>query len=167
MKSDTSEGAPNGRIKATLPAPYIIGRRMWHPEHSKAAYPTREKLMTDCVPILRQEIELLREAGADTIQLDEPWLSTMVDPDFREREGVTDVQYEMGQCVDFINQTLDGIEGVDTGMHLCHAHFDREHGTEGPLRPNHARVGKGAGRHNFDGICHASRGRIGIARPIS
>ena len=53
--------------------PYIIGRRMWHPEHSKAAYPTREQLMTDCVPILRQEIELLREAGADTVQLDEPY----------------------------------------------------------------------------------------------
>ena len=46
---------------------------MWHPEHSKAAYPTREQLMTDCVPILRQEIELLREAGADTVQLDEPY----------------------------------------------------------------------------------------------
>ena len=90
---------------------------MWHPEHSRAAYPTREKLMTDCVPILRQEIELLREAGADTIQLDEPWLSNMVDPSFREREGVSDIQYEMDQCVDFINQTLDGIEGVDTGMH--------------------------------------------------
>jgi 5-methyltetrahydropteroyltriglutamate--homocysteine methyltransferase len=125
-------GRTQRRIKATLPAPYIIGRRMWHPEHSKAAYPTREKLMTDCVPILRKEIELLREAGADTIQLDEPWLSTMVDPDFREREGVTDAKYEMAQCVDFINQTLDGIEGVDTGMHLCHAHFDHKHGTEGP-----------------------------------
>ena len=33
------------RLKATLPSPYIIGRRMWSPEHSRAAYPTREKLM--------------------------------------------------------------------------------------------------------------------------
>ena len=57
--------------------------------------------MTDCVPILRQEIELLREAGADTIQLDEPWLSTMVDPDFRAREGVTDAKYEMGPMCRF------------------------------------------------------------------
>ena len=38
----------------------------------------------------------------------------------------------MDQCVDFINQTLDGIKGVETGMHLCHAHFDHKHGTEGP-----------------------------------
>ncbi|WP_179130883.1 cobalamin-independent methionine synthase II family protein [Candidatus Entotheonella palauensis] len=125
-------GRTQRRVKATLPAPYIIGRRMWHPEHSKAAYPTRERLMADCVSILRQEIELLRDAGADTVQLDEPWLSTMVDPNFREKEGVTDPQYEMDLCVDLINQTLDGIEGIDTMMHLCHAHFDREHGSEGP-----------------------------------
>ncbi len=120
------------RVKATLPAPYIIGRRMWHPEHSKGAYPTREKLMADCVPILRQEVKALRDAGADTVQLDEPWLSTMVDPEFRERERVTDVPYEIDLCVDLINQTLDGIQGIATGMHLCHAHFDRKHGTAGP-----------------------------------
>jgi len=35
------------RVKATLPSPYIIGRRMWHPEHSRAAYPTRERLMAE------------------------------------------------------------------------------------------------------------------------
>ena len=119
------------RVKATLPAPYIIGRRMWHP-HSQAAYPTPEKLMAACVPILRQEIELLRDAGADTVQLDEPWLSTLVDPRFREREHITDIQYEMDLCIDMINQTVDGIQGIETGMHLCHAHFDHRHATEGP-----------------------------------
>jgi 5-methyltetrahydropteroyltriglutamate--homocysteine methyltransferase len=133
-------------VKATLPSPYIIGRRMWHPEHSKAAYPTCEKLMHDCVPILRQEIEAVRDAGADTIQLDEPWLCTLVDPKFREKEGVTDLQYEMDLCVDLVNQTVDGITGVETSMHLCHAHFDHKHGTEGPydvIMPalNRARVG--------------------------
>ena len=119
------------RVKVTLPAPYIVGRRMWNAEHSRTAYPTREKLMADCVPILRQEIEAVREAGADTIQLDEPWLSTLVDPQFREREGITDVKYEMDLCVDLINQTLDGIRGIATSMHLCHSHFGRKHGTEG------------------------------------
>jgi 5-methyltetrahydropteroyltriglutamate--homocysteine methyltransferase len=131
------------RVKATLPSPYIIGRRMWHPEHSKSAYPTREKLMAACVPILRKEIEVLREAGTDTVQLDEPWLSTLVDPRFREKEGITDVQYEMDLCVDLINQTVDSIRGVEIGMHLCHAHFDHKHGSEGPydlIMPALARV---------------------------
>jgi 5-methyltetrahydropteroyltriglutamate--homocysteine methyltransferase len=125
-------GRTRRRIKATLPSPYIIGRRMWHPEHSRAAYPTRQQLMAACVPILRQEIQAVRAAGADTVQLDEPWLSVLVDPKFREKEGVTDVAYEMDLCVDLLNQTLDGITGIDTGMHLCHAHFDRRHASEGP-----------------------------------
>ncbi len=123
------------RVKVTLPAPYIIGRRMWHPDHSKKAYPTRETLMEACVPILRKEIELLCGAGADTIQLDEPWLSTMVDPAFCRREGIDDVSYEADRCVDLVNQVLDGMDGVATGMHLCHAHFERRHGTEGSYEP--------------------------------
>ena len=125
-------GRTERRVKATIPSPYIIGRRMWHADHSKAAYPTREKLMEACVPILRQEIEAVRDAGADTVQLDEPWLCTLVDPAFREKEGVTDVQYEMDLCVDLVNQTVEGIDRIDTSMHLCHAHFDRQHGSEGP-----------------------------------
>lgn len=123
------------RVKITLPAPYIIGRRMWHPDHSKKAYPTPEKLMEACVPILRKEVELLRDAGAETVQLDEPWLSTMVDPAFCRREGVDDPAYEMDLCTDLVNQVLDGLDGVATGMHLCHAHFQRQHGTAGSYEP--------------------------------
>ncbi len=120
------------RLKVTLPSPYIIGRRMWHPEHSRAAYPTREALMADCVGVLRREIAAVREAGADTIQLDEPWLATLVDSRFREKEGIRDPQYEMALCADLVNQTLDGIGDIATAMHLCHAHFDHRHATEGP-----------------------------------
>ena len=123
------------RIKVTLPAPYIIGRRMWHAEHSRKAYPTREALMEACVPILRQEIQALRTEGIDTLQLDEPWLATMVDPDFCRREGVDDPPREMDRCVDLVNQVLDGFDDLATGMHLCHSHFARRHGTRGSYEP--------------------------------
>ena len=123
------------RVKITLPAPYIIGRRMWHPDHSKKAYSRPELLMEACVPILRREIESLRDAGVDTVQLDEPWLSTMVDPVFCQREGIDNPLNEMDRCVDLVNQVLDGFDDLATGMHLCHAHFDRLHGTEGSYEP--------------------------------
>ncbi|MDP7015071.1 MAG: cobalamin-independent methionine synthase II family protein [Pirellulaceae bacterium] len=119
------------RIKCTLPSPYIIGRRMWHSDHSTSAYPTREALMRDCVPILRREIVAIREAGAATVQLDEPWLSAMVDSRFREREGISAPHYQMDLCADLINQTVSGITGIDTAIHLCHAHFNRRHVSEG------------------------------------
>ncbi len=112
-------------VKATLPAPYLVGRRLWAQERSRPAYDTRERFMESCVPILRREIELIREAGADTIQLDEPWLSRLVQRRYQEREGIADVQSELDRCADLINQTLDGIEGLATEIHLCHAHSGR------------------------------------------
>jgi 5-methyltetrahydropteroyltriglutamate--homocysteine methyltransferase len=87
--------------------------------------------MRDCVPILRREIVAIREAGAATVQLDEPWLSAMVDSRFREREGISAPHYQMDLCADLINQTVSGITGIDTAIHLCHAHFNRRHVSEG------------------------------------
>ena len=40
----------------------------------------------------------------------------MVDPRRREQDQITDVQYEMDLCVDLLNQTLDGIRGIETGI---------------------------------------------------
>ena len=153
------------RVKATLPAPYIIGRRMWHPEHSRAAYPTREKLMRDCVGVLRREIEAVRAAGADTVQLDEPWLATLVDPKFRAEEGIGDVRYEMDLCADLLNQTLDGLGGIETSVHLCHAHFARQHKTEGSydlIMPALARVR--AGTISLELATPAAGGLASLAR---
>src|SRR5688572_10869629 len=62
------------RLKATLPAPALLGERMWDAEKSKAAYPTREAFVRDCVPILRREVELLQAEGVSLIQVDDPHL---------------------------------------------------------------------------------------------
>ena len=53
----------NRQIKATLPAPALLGERMWDPQRSAKAYPTRDAFVRDCVPILRREVELLRDEG--------------------------------------------------------------------------------------------------------
>jgi 5-methyltetrahydropteroyltriglutamate--homocysteine methyltransferase len=49
----------------------------------------------------------------------------------------------MDLCADLLNQTLDGFSGIATAVHLCHAHFARQHKTEGPydlIMPALARV---------------------------
>ena len=123
------------RVKATLPGPYTIGRRMWHEEHSREAYPHPSDLMRACAPVLRQEIELLEEAGADTVQLDEPWLCVLVDPAKRAEDGIEDMEAEIDLCAEVVNAALEGVTGITTGLHLCHAHFDHRHGSEGALDP--------------------------------
>jgi 5-methyltetrahydropteroyltriglutamate--homocysteine methyltransferase len=130
-------------VKATLPSPYIIGRRMWHPDHSAAAYPQREDLMWACVPILQQEIRAIIAAGADTIQLDEPWLATLVDKDHRAKEGIEAVEREMALCADLLNAVLEAAADAETAVHLCHAHFDHQHGSSGAyhiIMPTLARI---------------------------
>jgi len=65
-------------IKVTLPGPYLLTRAMWLQGVSEAVYPTKEHLADDVVAILRQELEDLRDAGADFVQFDEPVLSELV-----------------------------------------------------------------------------------------
>src|SRR2546426_1055335 len=60
------------RVKVALPSPYLIGQRMWMPEHSQAAYPTREAFCEALVPVLRNELLAIRDVGVDVIQFDEP-----------------------------------------------------------------------------------------------
>jgi 5-methyltetrahydropteroyltriglutamate--homocysteine methyltransferase len=115
-------------IKATLPAPALLGERMWDAEKSSAAYPTREDFVRDCVPILRHEVELLRESGATIIQIDDPHLCLFVDD--QVRSGYQDPDQAADFSVDMNNQLIEGIEGVTMAVHLCRRAGARARGDE-------------------------------------
>ena len=87
--------------------------------------------MDACIPIIRAEIEKLVGMGVDAIQLDDPWLALLVDPDYRSREGIDDVEHEIGLSVRGVNEATEGVEGPFLSVHLCHAHFNRSHATKG------------------------------------
>ena len=107
----------NLAIKATLPAPALLGERMWDQEKSSPAYPTREDFVRDCVPILRREVELLRDEGVAVVQVDDPHLCLFVDPDVRSQ--YTDPDRAADFAVDMDNQVFEGIGGVTRAVHLC------------------------------------------------
>ncbi|HEU5318470.1 MAG TPA: cobalamin-independent methionine synthase II family protein [Chloroflexota bacterium] len=123
------------RVIVAIPSPYTIARRMWSPEHSRGAYATREDFLTACVPIVRREIERLAALGVQAIQLDDPWLALLVDPAYRERVGIKDVDHEIELSIQGVNGATEGIWGssdVLLSVHLCHAHSNRRHSTRGP-----------------------------------
>ncbi|HUQ72886.1 MAG TPA: cobalamin-independent methionine synthase II family protein [Planctomycetaceae bacterium] len=107
----------NRRLKATVPAPALLGERMWDPVKSAKAYPKREDFVRDCVPILRREVELLRDQGVSIIQVDDPHLCLFVDPDVRAQYEDADRAADF--AVDMDNQVVDGIAGVKLAVHLC------------------------------------------------
>lgn len=123
----------NRMTKATIPSPYLIGRRSWHPERSARAYPTREAFMEALVPILRQELDELSRSGVDIVQIDEPDLGVLVDP--AVRRDVDDWERELDVAVGLINELIDGISGVGLAMHLCRRRLGRAPWASGGYEP--------------------------------
>ncbi len=105
------------RIKVTLPAPALLGERMWDAEKSALAYPTREDFVQACVPFLRREVELLRDEGVDVVQIDDPHLCLLVDPQVRAHYEDADKEADFSAAMN--NQVVEGTEGVKLAVHLC------------------------------------------------
>ncbi|MDP7277761.1 MAG: cobalamin-independent methionine synthase II family protein [Planctomycetaceae bacterium] len=111
------------QVKVALPSPYLIGQRMWEPGYSESAYPTREAFCEALIPSLRQELLAIRDQGVDVIQLDEPHLCVLVDPEVRAT--FEDPEAEMRHAVDWINAIVDGVDGVQLSVHLCRRNWGR------------------------------------------
>src|SRR5262245_42922704 len=110
--------------KVALPSPYLLGQRMWDPQRSAAAYPTREDFMRALVPVLRGELEAVRKAGLRRVQLDDPHLCLFVDE--RVRQEYADPRRELDLCVELINGVLEGFDDLDTAIHLCRRNKARQ-----------------------------------------
>jgi 5-methyltetrahydropteroyltriglutamate--homocysteine methyltransferase len=127
------------RIKSTLPSPALLGERMWHADTSTKAYPKREDFVRACVPILRRELELIRDAGAHIAQIDDPHLCLFVDPDVRAKYD--DPDSAAAFAVDMVNEVVSGVSGITIAVHLCRragARVRGEHahgGGYGPILP--------------------------------
>jgi len=87
-------------IKVTVPGPFTMSQQVQN-DH----YPDRASLSMDYAVAVNQEVKALFEAGADVVQLDEPWLQAHAD-DAREFGVLA------------INKALEGVTGT-TGLHLC------------------------------------------------
>jgi 5-methyltetrahydropteroyltriglutamate--homocysteine methyltransferase len=88
------------RAKITLPGPFTLSMQA-HDEH----YKDDEALAMAYAEVVNEEAKDLVAAGADVIQLDEPWLQAR--PEQAKRFGVK-----------AINRALQGVTGT-TVVHLC------------------------------------------------
>ncbi|HET7670136.1 MAG TPA: uroporphyrinogen decarboxylase family protein [Burkholderiales bacterium] len=88
------------RIKITLPGPFTMTQQA-----QDDYYKDEEALALAYAAAVNEEIRDLKKAGADVIQLDEPWLQARADR--AARYGVK-----------AINRALEGIDGT-TVVHLC------------------------------------------------
>jgi 5-methyltetrahydropteroyltriglutamate--homocysteine methyltransferase len=87
-------------IKATVPGPFTMAQQA-----QNDYYTDRESLAMDYATCVNEEVKALFTAGADVVQLDEPWLRT--NPEEARAYAVT-----------VINKALAGVNGT-TALHLC------------------------------------------------
>jgi len=90
----------NRKIKITLPGPFTMAQQA-----QDDYYKDEEAMALAFAAAVNDELRDLKAAGADVLQLDEPWLQAR--PDRAARYGVT-----------AINRALQGIPGP-TIVHLC------------------------------------------------
>lgn len=88
------------RIKITVPGPFTITQQA-----QNDYYHDEKALALDIAAAVNEEIKSLRAAGADVIQIDEPYLQAQ--PEKARAYGI-----------EVINRALQGIEGP-TALHLC------------------------------------------------
>ncbi|SHN74816.1 uroporphyrinogen decarboxylase family protein [Cryptosporangium aurantiacum] len=87
-------------IKMTVPGPFTMSQQAQN-DH----YPDAESAAMDYADAVNAEIKDLHAAGADVVQIDEPWLQAR--PDVARAYGVA-----------ALNAALDGVTGT-TAVHLC------------------------------------------------
>lgn len=87
-------------VKITLPGPFTMSQQA-----QNDYYPTVRDAAMDYARAVREEIADLFAAGADIVQLDEPWLQAK--PELAEEYGL-----------DALNAALDGATGT-TAVHIC------------------------------------------------
>ncbi len=88
------------RIKITVPGPFTMSQQAQN-DH----YESLEEMALDYAAAVNEEIRDLFAAGADIVQVDEPYMQARPEP--AEQYGLT-----------ALNRALDGITG-ETAVHLC------------------------------------------------
>src|SRR5688572_19146037 len=87
-------------IKITLPGPFTMSQ-----QSSNEFYDDEAELAMDLAAAVNEEVRDLFAAGADVVQIDEPWLQSRAD---KAREF----------AIPAINRALEGVSGT-TALHTC------------------------------------------------
>ncbi len=88
------------RVKVTVPGPYTMSQQA----HNDF-YKTEEEMAMDYAAAVNEEIKDLFAAGADVVQIDEPYM-----------QAVPDKARQFGLAA--LNRALEGVKG-ETAVHLC------------------------------------------------
>jgi len=110
------------RSKFTIPSP-SWHRIFWHPEYSRAAYPTPEDFLRAIAGYLREQVvPRIIALGGDYIQMDAPnYAQWHVDGENRAAFEVWghDMAAELVADAEIDDTVFEGVRGVTRAIHIC------------------------------------------------
>jgi len=129
-----------GPWKMTMPGALSAAGSLWKDGISTSAYPTRQDLARDVVPMLRSEIAALKQDGCAYIQLDSlHYVERVADKTIRARmiAAGEDPEHYLEELIAIDNAVLDGAQsdGVTIGMHMCRGNNRSAWHAEGSYEP--------------------------------
>lgn len=136
----------NGKVKITLPGPYLVTRSMWLPQLSKNGYKSKEELGEDVIKIYAEEIKELQEIGVDIIQFDEPVLTEVVFTEGKPRTFMCaalsekkDPTQELEFATHLIKSCMAKIDRTKSmrALHVCRGNWSKDESIllSGPYTP--------------------------------
>lgn len=136
----------NGKVKITLPGPYLVTRSMWLPELSKKGYNSKEELGEDVIKLYAEEIKELQEIGVDIIQFDEPVLTEVVFTEGKPRTFMCaalsekkDPTQELEFATHLIKSCMAKIDRTKSmrALHVCRGNWSKDESIllSGPYTP--------------------------------
>lgn len=114
----------------------------YHPEKSRAAYPTHDAYLADVVDFTRREVAELIRLGCSYIQIDAPQYAALLDPIIREgyRQRGSDPDRLIDTCIEMDNAVIGDHPGVTFGIHICRGNNQSMFYAEGGYEPIAERV---------------------------
>jgi len=130
-EADFVQGLTDKPVKVALPGPYLLTRTMWLECVSDRAYPNRERLATDIVRVLREELACLLAAGVALVQFDEPVLSEVVYSGSVSKRSFMcgalsekkEIPAELGFARELINAVVAGFPRERVALHMCRGNW--------------------------------------------
>lgn len=132
-------------VKVALPGPYLLNRTTWLDCLRERPYQTREKLATDVIRVLREELHFLLAAGAALVQFDEPVLTEVVFTGARSQRSFMcgalsekkSPEQELSFAAELLQQLVVGLPKDRLALPICRGNWTRDESAvlRGDYRP--------------------------------
>lgn len=118
IEATTIKKYASKKTKITMPSPYQIMRRSYHPEFSRSAYKSKEEYLSDIVYYYKIITKQIEEIGIDIIQFDDDVITLLLQEQLRH---ILNIEEEVFYYTSSCNEVFSNLSSAESAVHICRA----------------------------------------------